>query len=277
MEETGDKNITEYLNATREEYKHLPDAEKTILLSELLPDEMKENYYDAKTHETYKKSTQERIKKYSEYFDLTKEEVEKNYTKFAYYYALETLNEKYSSKSEFEKQQEDLKRQIDVNTDPERRAELEKGLYIKVPDLEAVWHNIGIDKNGNLYIDTSFPNEKYVNLNGQEVVFNKATGKWVSDGINDATYNIAVWEKDWNILDLLHHGSLPENDVNMWKEYGVGSNDKLTKDQRNLIYNKGIYIYENEKLKEMKKYDNEYIPYGNFNKNNTLNFFIQDK
>ena len=104
----------------------------------------------------------------------------------------EAIKSVFEDKKEFEKFQNELKEKIKNEKDPKKRKELEKQIYKKLPNTESQLHNIKIDKNGEPYIDTTFPNEKYANNMGQEAVFEKKSGKWVKDGINDATYNIAI-------------------------------------------------------------------------------------
>lgn len=92
-----------------------------------------------------------------------------------------------------------MKEKIKNEKDSKKRKELEKQRFYKLEDEASVFHNIKLDKDNKPYIDTTFPNEKYVNNVGQEAVFNKGTGKWVNDGINNATYNVGVGELNFNI------------------------------------------------------------------------------
>lgn len=128
-------------------------------------------------------------------------------------------------------------------------------------------HNIEIDENGEVSINTKFPNEKHVNKKGKEVVINKKSGKWIKDGINDATYNIAYWEKDLKLSDLYNHLFDEKGDVELWEDYGVGPHDKLTKDQRKEISQLGKSYLLNL----------SYRRYANKNKKSSLDNYIKYK
>lgn len=259
---TNDK-YSEYLAGLRKNYEGLPNKEETKELQENIPDEYKEQYYDKETHTEYKKvnPTQEEIKILAKKLGISEEIVKENYTKYAYYNALKEKNTIYQTKADFEKSQAELKEKIELETNPIKRAELKKGLYKKVLDSFSLYHNIKLDENGEPYIDASFPNEKYVNAQREEAIFSKENGIWIDDGINNETYNIGVWEKNLIFRNLSVHMRDKKGDVKLWLEYGVGPNDRLTKEQRkkitkdaNIIYfNKKAFEIAEEKLKNRNK------------------------
>lgn len=116
-----------------------------------------------------------------------------------------------------------------------------------MPNSAALYHNIKIDKNGEPYIDTKFPNKKYVNYLGQEAVFNKETGEWIKDGINDATYNIAGTDETLKgkYENIAYHLLDDNSDVNLWIRYGTSNKDILTSEQRKEINEVGTAYYIN--------------------------------
>ena len=70
---------------------------------------------------------------------------------------------------------------------------------------------------------------------GQEAVFDKKTGSWIKDGINNATYNIAGRDgtvKGFWYDNLFYHLFADESDVNLWIKYDIGPNQILTQSQR---------------------------------------------
>lgn len=68
----------------------------------------------------------------------------------------------------------------------------------------------------------------------------KKTGEWIRDGINDPTYNVAVWENDYKFNELNIHFNL---DVKLWEREGVGPQDKLNKLQRKEIIDISKYYF----------------------------------
>ena len=266
----GTKNKGKYTEKLEKEFQEKyagrdisgNEAQKVI---EGISEESRENYYDKITHEEYKKEnpTSEEIQKLAKKMNISEEVVKENYTKYAYYNALKEKNTIYNTKEEFEKSQKELKDQIAKEKDPIKREELSKKIYKKLPDSEALYHNIKINEKGEAYIDNSFPNEKYVNAQGEEAVFSKKTGSWIDDGINNATYNIGVWEKDLILRDLIIHMNDKKGDVNLWMEYGVGANDKLTKEQKKKLTEQANKIYFNKKTLEIAE---EKLKNGNKNR-----------
>ena len=199
------------------------------------------------------------FKKDSQY-KISEKELKEDPTKYVYFESLDKNNRVFKDKKEFEKFQNELKEKIKNEKDPKKRKELEKQIYKKLPNTESQLHNIKIDKNGEPYIDTTFPNEKYANNMGQEAVFEKKSGKWVKDGINDATYNIAIWEKNYKLNELYYHLKSGTGDVKLWKKYGVGPNDKLTEEQRNILY----------EISEIYYLDKDFQDYLNLNKSKKI-------
>ena len=81
---------------------------------------------------------------------------------------------------------------------------------------------------------------------GQEAVFDKKTGSWIKDGINNATYNIAGRDgtvKGFFYDNLFYHLFADESDVNLWIKYDVGPNSKLTEVQRRQLNEIGRRYY----------------------------------
>ena len=179
-------------------------------------------------------------------YKISEKELKEDPTKYVYFESLDKNNRVFKDKKEFEKFQNELKEKIKNEKDPKKRKELEKQIYKKLPNTESQLHNIKIDKNGEPYIDTTFPNEKYINYSGQEAVFNKKSGKWVNDGINNATYNIAGLDgtiKGAVYDNLIYHLFVNESDVNLWIKYDVGPNSKLTEVQRRQLNEIGSKYY----------------------------------
>lgn len=79
-----------------------------------------------------------------------------------------------------------------------------------------------------------------MNYIGQEAIFDKKTGEWIRDGINDPTYNVAVWENDYKFNELNIHFNL---DVKLWEREGVDPQDKLNKLQRKEIIDISKYYF----------------------------------
>lgn len=241
----SEKEKAEYLAKIENRYES-KDINKMYEEANQVAESAKEYFLDKKTYEKYKNPnlTKEEIKKISKEYKVSEKEVENNKAKYVYYDTLKTKNREFKNEKELLVYQEELRNKINLEQDIDKRKELSKGLYVEMPNSAALYHNIKIDKKGEPYIDTTFPNKKYVNYIGQEAVFNKETGEWIKDGINDATYNIAVWEKDYKINELNVHF---KQDVDLWKNYGVGPHDKLTKTQRENIDSTVIWTLEASK------------------------------
>ena len=253
----------DYLNNLRNKYKDQKSIEQQFAEAKLVPEKDKEHWYDEKTHNEYKYKvtfTKNETKYLTKKYKISEKELKEDPTKYIYYDSLDKNNRVFEDKKEFEKFQNELKEKIKNEKDPKKRKELEKQMYKKLPNTESQLHNIKLDENGNPYIDTTFPNEKYANNMGQEAVFEKKSGKWVKDGINDATYNIAIWEKNYKLNELYYHLKSGTGDVKLWKKYGVGPNDKLTEEQRNILYE----ISENYYL------DKDFQDYLNLNKSKKI-------
>ena len=252
-----------YLNDLRNKYKDQKSIEQQFAEAKYVPEKDKEHWYDEKTHNEYKYKvtfTKNETKYLTKKYKISEKELKEDPTKYIYYDSLDKNNRVFEDKKEFEKFQNELKEKIKNEKDPKKRKELEKQMYKKLPNTESQLHNIKLDENGNPYIDTTFPNEKYANNMGQEAVFEKKSGKWVKDGINDATYNIAIWEKNYKLNELYYHLKSGTGDVKLWKKYGVGPNDKLTEEQRNILYE----ISENYYL------DKDFQDYLNLNKSKKI-------
>ena len=261
---------TDYLNNLRNKYKNQKSIEQQFAEAKLVPEKDKEHWYDEKTHNEYKYKvtfTKDETKYLTKKYKISEKELKEDPTKYVYFESLDKNNRVFKDKKEFEKFQDELKEKIKNEKDPKKREELEKQIYKKLPNTESQYHNIKIDENGNPYIDTTFPNEKYANNIGQEAVFDKKSGKWIKDGINDATYNIAYWEKDLKLSDLYDHLFDEKGDVELWEDYGVGPHDKLTKDQRKEISELGKSYLLNL----------SYRRYANKNKKSSLDNYIKYK
>ena len=259
---------TDYLNNLRNKYKDQKSIEQQFAEAKLVAEKDKEHYVDWKNFDKYleaEKFVKDNIYLLSKMYKVTKEEILNNPKKYTYYYIQDTNNVVFKDKEDFEKEQAKLRAKIASEKDDKKRTELEKELYDKLLDSMAQLHNIEIDENGEVYINTKFPNEKYVNKKGKEVVINKKTGEIINDGINNGTYNMGVWEGSYNFLDfdvayenIIHLGI----DVPAWIDYGVNSKDKLTKAQR-------------EELYEMSKlYFKDYLFREVVDKNGKLNYKI---
>ncbi|WDD88489.1 hemagglutinin repeat-containing protein [Fusobacterium nucleatum] len=259
-----------YLGNLRDKYKNQKSIEQQFTEAKLIPEKDKEHWYDKKTHNEYKYKvtfTKVETKYLTKKYKISEKELKEDPTKYVYFESLDKNNRVFKDKKEFEKFQNELKEKIKNEKDPKRRKELEKQIYKKLPNTESQYHNIKIDENGKPYIDTTFPNEKYANNIGQEAVFEKKSGKWVKDGINDATYNVAYWEKNYKVSDLYNHLYDEKGDVDLWEDYGVGPHDKLTKEQRKEISELGkIYLL-----------DLSFRRYANKNKKASLADYIKYK
>ena len=258
----------DYLNNLRNKYKDQKSIEQQFAEAKLVPEKDKEHYVDWKNFNKYleaEKFVKDNTYLLSKMYKVTKEKILNNPEKYTYYYIQDTNNVVFKDKEDFEKEQAKLRAKIALEKDDKKRTELEKELYDKLPDSMAQLHNIEIDENGEVSINTKFPNEKYVNKKGKEVVINKKTGEIINDGINNGTYNMGVWEGSYNFLDfdvayenIIHLGI----DVPAWIDYGVNSKDKLTKAQR-------------EELYEMSKlYFKDYLFREVVDKNGKLNYKI---
>ena len=237
----------DYLSNLRNKYKDQKSIEQQFAEAKLVPEKDKEHFLNKEVYNKYVNPNlnAKEIEELSKKFNVSKKEIEKSQTQYVYYDFLDKNNRVFKDKKEFEKFQNELKEKIKDEKDPKKREELEKQIYRKLPDKAAQFHNIKIDKNGDPYIDITFPNEKYVNYSGQEAVFNKKSGKWVNDGINNATYNVAG--EDGSIKGVLenifYHIFFDNSDVNLWIKYDVGPNAKLTEAQRNFLNNIGSKYY----------------------------------
>ena len=259
----------DYLNNLRNKYKEQKSIEQQFAEAKLVPEKDKEHFLNKEVYNKYVNPNlnAKEIEELSKKFSVSKKKINENQTQYVYYDFLDKNNRVFKDKKEFEKFQDELKEKIKNEKDPKKREELEKQIYKKLPNTESQYHNIKIDENGNPYIDTTFPNEKYANNIGQEAVFDKKSGKWIKDGINDATYNIAYWEKDLKLSDLYDHLFDEKGDVELWEDYGVGPHDKLTKDQRKEISELGKSYLLNL----------SYRRYANKNKKSSLDNYIKYK
>ena len=237
----------DYLNNLRNKYKEQKSIEQQFAEAKLVPEKDKEHFLNKEVYNKYVNPNlnAKEIEELSKKFSVSKKKINENQTQYVYYDFLDKNNRFFKDKKEFEKFQNELKEKIKDEKDPKKREELEKQIYRKLPDKAAQFHNIKIDKNGDPYIDITFPNEKYVNYSGQEAVFNKKSGKWVNDGMNNATYNVAG--EDGSIKGVLenifYHIFFDNSDVNLWIKYDVGPNAKLTEAQRNFLNNIGSKYY----------------------------------
>ena len=237
----------DYLNNLRNKYKEQKSIEQQFAEAKLVPEKDKEHFLNKEVYNKYVNPNlnAKEIEELSKKFSVSKKKINENQTQYVYYDFLDKNNRVFKDKKEFEKFQNELKEKIKDEKDPKKREELEKQIYRKLPDKAAQFHNIKIDKNGDPYIDITFPNEKYVNYSGQEAVFNKKSGKWVNDGMNNATYNVAG--EDGSIKGVLEnifsHIFFDNSDVNLWIKYDVGPNAKLTEAQRNFLNNIGSKYY----------------------------------
>ena len=238
---------TDYLNNLRNKYKEQKSIEQQFAEAKLVPEKDKEHFLNKEVYNKYVNPNlnAKEIEELSKKFNVSKKKINENQTQYVYYDFLDKNNRVFKDKKEFEKFQNELKEKIKDEKDPKKREELEKQIYRKLPDKAAQFHNIKIDKNGDPYIDITFPNEKYVNYSGQEAVFNKKSGKWVNDGINNATYNVAGEDDSIKgvLENIFYHIFFDNSDVNLWIKYDVGPNAKLTEAQRNFLNNIGSKYY----------------------------------
>ncbi|SDB44837.1 Haemagluttinin repeat-containing protein [Fusobacterium necrophorum] len=243
-----------YLNKLRNKYKNQKSIEQQFAEAKLVPEKDKEHWYDEKTHNEYKYKTtftKDETKYLTKKYKISEKGLKESPTKYIYFDSLDKNNKVFKDKKEFEKFQNELKEKIKNEKDFKKRKELEKQVYNKLSDSKSLYHNIKIDKNGKPYIDTSFPNEKYVNNVGQEAVFNKRTGKWINDGINNATYNVGVGELNFNIgRDYAVHLLGSRSDVGLWEDYGASPNDTLTREQRKAISKLGKKYFFNSEFRD---------------------------
>ena len=253
----------------RNKYNDQKSIEQQFAEAKFIPEKDKENFFNKEVYDKYVNPNlnSKEIEELAKKFNVSKNKIKKSQTQYVYYDFLDKNNRVFKDKKEFEKFQNELKEKIKNEKDPKKREELEKQIYKKLPNTESQYHNIKIDENGNPYIDTTFPNEKYANNIGQEAVFDKKSGKWIKDGINDATYNIPYLEKDLKISDLYDHLFDEKGDVELWEDYGVGPHDKLTKDQRKEISELGKSYLLNL----------SYRRYANKNKKSSLDNYIKYK
>ena len=249
-----EKEKADYLNNLRNKYKDQKSIEQQFAEAKLVPEKDKENWYDEKTHNEYKYKvtfTKNETKYLTKKYKISEKELRKNPTKYIYYDSLDKNNRVFEDKKEFEKFQNELKEKIKNEKYSKKRKELEKQRFYKLEDEASVFHNIKLDKDNKPYIDTTFPNEKYVNNVGQEAVFNKGTGKWVNDGINNATYNVGVGELNFNIgRDYAVHLLGSRSDVGLWEDYGASLNDTLTREQRKAISKLGKKYFFNSEFRD---------------------------
>ena len=239
--------------ASAETYARIKNNENLIVgekareIANAIHSDDREYFYDKETHQRYMEPnlSKEEIYNLAKKYKVSEKDVKEKPLKFLYYNILDTKNKVFKNEKEFIEHQEKLKEKIKLETNSEKKEELEKQLYREVPNSAALYHNLRLDENGNPYIDTTFPNRKYVNNIGQEAVFSKQSGEWIRDGINDATYNIAVTELNTDIIrDTKTHLFDGNGDVALWENYGVGKHDKLTKEQRKEIETKIRYAVE---------------------------------
>lgn len=140
-------------------------------------------------------------------------EVKENQQKYFYYNIQDMKNQKFKNKEEFEKY---------VAENPNEN-------YKKEWEIFSGYHNIFYNKEYGWYIDPTFPNEKYMNDFGQEIVINKKTGEIVKDGVNDGTYNVGSFQGEDSFKGKDVHF---EYDTTFWEEFGASSQDKTTKEDR---------------------------------------------
>ena len=149
----------------RNKYKDQKSIEQQFAEAKLVPEKDKEHFFNKEVYDKYvnpnlnSKEVEELAKK----FNVSKKKIEKNQTQYVYYDFLDKNNRVFKDKKEFEKFQNELKEKIKNEKDPKKREELEKQRFYKLEDEASVFHNIKLDKDNKPYIDTTFPNEKYVN------------------------------------------------------------------------------------------------------------------
>ena len=160
-----EKEKADYLNNLRNKYKDQKSIEQQFAEAKLVPEKDKEHFFNKEVYDKYvnpnlnSKEVEELAKK----FNVSKKKIEKNQTQYVYYDFLDKNNRVFKDKKEFEKFQNELKEKIKNEKDPKKREELEKQRFYKLEDEASVFHNIKLDKDNKPYIDTTFPNEKYVN------------------------------------------------------------------------------------------------------------------
>ena len=210
----------DYLNNLRNKYKNEKSIEQQFAEAKLVPEKDKEHWFDEKTYNEYinKKSfTQEELNYLTKKYKVDKEEIRKNPKKYIYY---ETIKKK----EKHFKNEKELLEYMEKNP---------KEGYKEISDSFAQLHNIFRDsKTGEWYIDTTFPNRKYTNNFGEEVVVNKKTGEIVRDNVNNATYNVGAWQGKDKLKGLSKHF---EADVSAWEEFGVNEKDPTTKEDRKIL------------------------------------------
>ena len=237
-----------YLETLRAKYPKQKSLEEQYAEAKLVANKDREHFFNKEVHDKYVSPNlnSKEIEELAKKFNVSKNKIEKNQTQYIYYDFLDKNNRVFKDKKEFEKFQNELKEKIKNEKDPKKREELEKQRFYKLEDEASVFHNIKLDKDNKPYIDATFPNEKYVNNIGQEAVFDKKTGSWIKDGINNATYNIAGRDgtvKGFFYDNLFYHLFADESDVNLWIKYDVGPNSKLTEVQRRQLNEIGRRYY----------------------------------
>ena len=165
----------------RNKYKDQKSIEQQFAEAKLVPEKDKEHFFNGEVYDKYVNPNlnSKEIEELAKKFNVSKNKIEKSQTQYVYYDFLDKNNRVFKDKKEFEKFQNELKEKIKNEKDPKKREELEKQRFYKLEDEASVFHNIKLDKDNKPYIDTTFPNEKYVNNIGQEAVFDKKTGSWI--------------------------------------------------------------------------------------------------
>ena len=230
----------DYLNNLRNKYKDQKSIEQQFAEAKLVPEKDKEHFFN------YKESAilmnpemfvEKNINLLTKMFKKSQEEILNNPREYAYKYIQETRNKEVYNREFLMKYQEKLEERIKNEKDPSKREELEKEIFWKMSPSFSIYHNGSIDENGEVAIYTNPKNEKWVNGKGEEHVFNIKRGRIVKDGINNGTFNIAGNDKNsFSIIDTIAHFGL---DVAPWKEYGIGKDDILTKEQREIFSDMG--------------------------------------
>ena len=112
----------------------------------------------------------------------------------------------------------------------------------ELPEKESIFHNVTYKANGDIFIDFSASNLKFVQDDGYELVLKKEGEKYVQvvDQSVKGTYNYYSYGPDSkNIVDkFLNHPV----DIKLWELYGGGPSDKSTFDQRKKIEVKALEI-----------------------------------
>ena len=230
----------DYLNNLRNKYKDQKSIEQQLAEAKLVPEKDKENFFNHKEANILRNSKEfvkNNIDLLSKMFNKSKKEILNNPDEYAYKYIQETRNKEVYNREFLMKYQEKLEERIKNEKDPSKREELEKEIFWKMSPSFSIYHNGSIDENGEVAIYTNPKNEKWVNGKGEEHVFNIKRGRIVKDGINNGTFNIAGNDKNsFSIIDTIAHFGL---DVAPWKEYGIGKDDILTKEQREIFSDMG--------------------------------------